>query len=58
KLNNTRFPLLSILAQYYLIILAISTAIKSVFSIFNNIITKSRNRLNPSLVKEIILLKS
>ena len=58
KINNNRFPLLSILARCYLAIPATSAAIESVFSISNNIITKSRNRLEPSLVKEIILLKS
>ncbi|PTB34689.1 hypothetical protein M441DRAFT_155160, partial [Trichoderma asperellum CBS 433.97] len=57
KINNNRFPLLFILARRYLAIPATSAAIESVFFIFN-IITKSRNRLEPSLVKEIILLKS
>ncbi|PTB34694.1 hypothetical protein M441DRAFT_155144, partial [Trichoderma asperellum CBS 433.97] len=58
KINNNKFPLLSILTRRYLTIPATSAAIESVFSISNNIITKSRNRLKPILVKEIILLKS
>ncbi|PTB47247.1 hypothetical protein M431DRAFT_102899, partial [Trichoderma harzianum CBS 226.95] len=58
KANTNRFPILSILARRYLAIPATSAAIESVFSISNNIITKARNRLNPNLVSEIILLKS
>ena len=58
KSNSLKFPILSILARRYLAIPATSAAIESIFSISNNIITKSRNRLEPSLVKEIILLKS
>ncbi|PTB34737.1 hypothetical protein M441DRAFT_154995, partial [Trichoderma asperellum CBS 433.97] len=58
KLNFNKFPILSILARHYLAIPATSAAIESVFSISNNIITKLRNRLKPSFVKEIILLKN
>jgi hypothetical protein len=58
KSNNTRFPILSILARRYLAIPATSASIESTFSIGNNIITKSRNRLSSTIVKELILLKS
>ncbi|PTB34691.1 hypothetical protein M441DRAFT_155156, partial [Trichoderma asperellum CBS 433.97] len=58
KINNNRFFLLFILIKHYLAIPATSAAIENVFFIFNNIITKSKNRLKSSLVKEIILLKS
>src|SRR5262249_33296854 len=46
KQNNNRFPILSILARKYLAIPATSASIESTFSIGNNIITKSRNRLS------------
>ena len=58
KLNSNRFPILSILARRYLAIPATSTSIESTFSIGNNIITKSRNRLSFTTIKELILLKS
>ena len=35
-----------------------SITIKSIFSISNNIVTKSRNRLDPKLLSKIVLLKS
>jgi len=58
KLNNNRFPILSILARRYLAMPATSASIESTFSIGNNIITKSRNRLSSTTIKELILLKS
>ncbi len=56
--NNYNFPILSTLARRYLAIPATSASIESTFSIGNNIITKSRNRLNTDTVKQLILLKS
>jgi len=58
KLNNNRFPILSILARRYLAIPATSASIESTFSIGGNIITKSRNKLSSTTIKELILLKS
>jgi hypothetical protein len=58
KNNSHRFPILSILARQYLAIPATSAAIERVFSISSNIITKSRNRLDPKIVQELTLLKS
>ena len=58
KLNSNRFPILSILARRFLAIPATSASIESTFSIGNNIITKSRNRLSSTTIKELILLKS
>ncbi|PTB34705.1 hypothetical protein M441DRAFT_155092, partial [Trichoderma asperellum CBS 433.97] len=58
KLNFNKFPILFILVRHYLAISTTSAAIESVFFIFNNIIIKLRNRLKPSFIKEIILLKS
>jgi hypothetical protein len=58
KQNTYRFPILSTLARRYLAIPATSASIERVFSISNNIITKSRNRLFPDTIKQFILLKS
>ena len=49
---------MSIIARRYLAIPATSASIESTFSISNNIITKSRNRLSPDIVRKVILLKS
>ena len=46
------------LARRYLAIPATSAAIESTFSIGSNIITKSRNKLDPNTVRQLILLKS
>ena len=46
------------MARRYLGIPATSAAIERVFSISGNIITKSRNNLNPETVKQLTLLKS
>lgn len=58
KQNSYRFPILSILARRYLAIPATSASIERIFSISNNIITKSRNRLLPNTIKQLILLKN
>ena len=58
KQNSYRFPVLSILARRYLAIPATSAPIERIFSVSNNIITKSRNRLLPNTIKQLILLKS
>jgi hypothetical protein len=58
KNNSYKFPILSILARRYLAIPATSASIESTFSIGNNIITKSRNRLKSETVKQLVLLKS
>ena len=46
------------MARRYLAILATSASIERTFSFGSNVITKSRNRLEPDTVKRIILLKS
>jgi len=46
------------MARRYLAIPATSAPIERIFSISSNIITKSRNRLEPDTVKRIVLLKS
>ena len=46
------------MARRYLAIPATSASIERIFSISSNIITKSRNRLEPDTVKQIVLLKS
>ena len=45
-------------ARRYLAIPATSASIERIFSISSNIITKSRNRLEPDTVRQIVLLKS
>lgn len=47
-----------IVARHYLAILAISAAIESAFSITSNIITKNRNSLLLTTVKQLTLSKS
>ena len=46
------------MARRYLAIPATSASIERTFSIGSNVITKSRNRLEPDTVKRIVLLKS
>ena len=46
------------MARRYLAIPATSASIERIFSISSNIITKSRNRLEPDTVGQIVLLKS
>jgi len=57
KQNTYRFPILSLLACQYLAIPATSAPIERVFSVSNNIVTKSRNQLLPRTVKQLLLLK-
>lgn len=56
--NRDRYPYLYLLSKEYLGIPATSASIKSTFSISNNIIIKSRNKLNANTVRILILLKS
>jgi hypothetical protein len=58
KLNSIRFPILSIMAKAYLSIMATSAPIEREFSIFSNIITRSRNSLDEQTARMTILLKS
>ena len=46
------------MARRYLAIPATSASIERTFSIGSNAITKSRNRLEPDIVKRIVLLNS
>ena len=46
------------MARRYLAIPATSASVERTFSIGSNIISKSRNRLEPETVKRIVLLKS
>jgi len=46
------------MARRYLAIPATSAPVERVFSIGGNIVTESRNRLDPKTVKKTVLLKS
>ena len=46
------------MARRYLAIPVTSASVERTFSIGSNIISKSRNRLEPETVKRIVLLKS
>jgi len=46
------------MARQYLAILATSTPVERVFSIGGDIVTESRNRLDPKTIKKTVLLKS
>jgi hypothetical protein len=46
------------MARRFLAVPATSVPVERTFSISSNIITKSRNRLDPETVKRIVLLKS
>jgi len=46
------------MARRYLAIPATSALVERVFSIGGNIVTESRNRLDPETVKKTVLLKS
>ena len=58
RLHQFKYPVLSLIARRYLAIPATSAPIERTFSIGSNIISKSRNRLEPETVKRIVLLKS
>jgi len=58
KANETRFPVLSLVARKYLGIPASSAASERFFSQGALINTKLRNRLNKSTFEKIICLKS
>jgi len=46
------------MARQYLAIPATSAPVERVFSIGGNIVTESRNRLDPKTIKKTVLLKS
>jgi len=46
------------MARRFLAIPATSAPVERVFSISSNVITKSRNKLDPDTVKQTVLLKS
>jgi len=46
------------MARRYLAIAATSALVERMFSIGGNIVTESRNRLDPKTVKKTVLLKS
>ena len=58
RLHQSKYQVLSLIARRYLAIPATSALIERTFSIGSNIISKSRNRLEPETVKRIVLLKS
>ena len=58
RLHQSKYLVLSLIARRYLAIPATSAPIERTFSIGSNIISKSRNRLEPETVKRIVLLKS
>jgi hypothetical protein len=56
-MNKNRFPIIYKIARDYLAILGTSTPSEATFSKANNIVTKSRNRLLPNTIKQLIILK-
>ena len=58
KVNRERFPIIYNIVKDYLAISPSSAPSKSTFSKVGDIITKKRNRLLPSIVKQLITLKS
>ena len=58
KDNHDMFPNLSILVKQYLCVPATSTSSERCFSIANNIVTKSRNRLLPENVEMLTFLQN
>ena len=57
KTNSNKYPILAILARWFLAIPATSASIESTFSNSGLLITKSRSRLDPDTIKEQMLLK-
>lgn len=53
-----RFPILARMARDYLAVMATSAASEGQFSIFSDIITKKRNRIEKETANKIICLKS
>jgi hypothetical protein len=58
KTHQEEFPILSLIAKDYLIIQSTSVSSEQAFSIANNTITQTRNRLDPETAREILCLKS
>ena len=58
KINSIRFPVLSIMAKDYLAVMASSAPIERQFSIFGNIVTKNRNRMEKEIGRKIMCLRS
>lgn len=58
KANKKKFPIIYNIVLDYLAIMTTSASNESIFSKTNNIITKKRNRLLASNIKQIILLKN
>lgn len=58
KTHQEEFPILSLIAKDFLIIQSTSVPSEQAFSIANNTITQTRNRLDPETAREILCLKS
>lgn len=58
KSHQEEFPVLSLIAKDFLIIQSTSVPSEQAFSIANNTITQTRNRLDPETAREILCLKS
>ena len=55
--NNTRFPLLSVLAAKYMAVPPTSVASERLFSTAGDVLTDSRSRLLPQKAEQLIFLK-
>jgi hAT family C-terminal dimerisation region len=58
KVHQKEYPILSLMAKDFLIIQSTSVPSEQAFSIANNTITQTRNRLDPETAREILCLKS
>jgi hAT family C-terminal dimerisation region len=57
KINKSKFPILSKLANKYLCMSATSTSSERLFSEAGNTMTAKRTKLNPILFERIVFLK-
>jgi hAT family C-terminal dimerisation region len=57
KINKSKFPILSKLANKYLCMSATSTSSEHLFSEAGNTMTAKRTKLNPILFERIVFLK-